>query len=124
MRGRAKFQREHVGPRYVAYVDVHRRTAHRPIEPIHGAPTFAVDERINKTIRAGRGRMVDLAVAEWPVYVAGVERRDVDVGVLLDEVAHSEVREGLGDAVYVETRCTWFECVFPLQEAARCCCAR
>ena len=68
--------------------------------------------------------MVDLAVAERSVYVAGVEGRDVDVGVLLDEVAHREVREGLGDAVYVETRCTWFECVFPLQEAACCCCAR
>ena len=80
-----------MGLRYVAHIDVHRRTAHRRIVPAHGAPALAVDERVDVLIRAGRGSIVDLAAAERSVDEAGVEGRDVDVGVLLGEVAHGEV---------------------------------
>ena len=110
-----------MGLRYVAYVDVHRRTAHRRIVPAHGAPALAVDERVDVLIRAGRGSIVDLAVTERSVDEAGVESRDVDVGMLLGD---SEIRECFGYEVYVEGQRAWLERVFPRQEAACCCCAR
>jgi hypothetical protein len=53
--GGRKFQREHVGLRYIADVDVRRWPAQRRLEPAHGASWLAIDERIDESIRAGRG---------------------------------------------------------------------
>ena len=113
-----------MGPRYVAYVDVHRRAALRWIESAHRAPALAVDERIDEHIRARCRRIVDLALAERSEDEAGADGRDVDVGVLLDEVVHGEVRERFGDEVYVDGGCAWLERVFPRKKAACCCCTR
>lgn len=54
-------------------------------------------------VRARRGRIVDLAKAEWTEDECWVNGRNVEVGVVPLEVAHGEVGEALGDSVDIES---------------------